>query len=122
MASSEEDYSEVDGWEKEDYKELSDSERSNISYTDDSDDEVVINIVSNSLPESVHVDNKLNNLTIIHHGEMNSSLGSIENSVAEGEIRNATTSIITSGFTNTPGENDDDSSSSENLDDGTLGI
>jgi len=40
MASSEEDYSEVDGWEKEDYKELSDSERSNISYTDDSDDEV----------------------------------------------------------------------------------
>jgi hypothetical protein len=40
MASSEEDYSEIDGWEKEDYKELSDSERSNISYMDESDDEV----------------------------------------------------------------------------------
>lgn len=40
MASSEEDYSEIDGWEKEDYKELSDSERSNISYIDESDEDV----------------------------------------------------------------------------------
>ena len=36
MTSSEDD---IDGWEKDDYKELSDSEHSNISYMDDTDDE-----------------------------------------------------------------------------------
>ena len=39
MTSSEED---IDGWEKNDYKELSDSEQSNISYVDEPEHETKV--------------------------------------------------------------------------------